>query len=169
MDKIHSMAECAEAAVGHGKQFFSLIFYFVIAYNLQYAVFYITQYLQSLKLKAPCPCQGIVDKLLLNQVCYAEICLAYFFQRLQKPEKIVHRKGYYRPCVKNYCFHENKPRANFTLAFTSMPAECSLRLVFPRYFISSHWETPINCEALADRKSTRLNSSHSSISYAVFC
>src|SRR5438309_2789261 len=39
----------------------------------------------------------------------------------------------------------------------------------PFYFLESRGNKRLSTETRVDRKSTRLNSSHSSISYAVFC
>src|SRR5438309_4520318 len=51
---------------------------------------------------------------------------------------------------------------------TSRRARC-LRLGFPVHAVRPRPLVPVGNGVLQDRKSTRLNSSHSSISYAVFC
>src|SRR5699024_12636376 len=48
-------------------------------------------------------------------------------------------------------------------------AGLSLTLVFLDEELELHWLAPVDTPAFQDRKSTRLNSSHVSISYAVFC
>src|SRR5947209_10238634 len=56
----------------------------------------------------------------------------------------------------------------YTTLFRSAPAsasDCTIRLVMMNS-VSSLIGCPAHC---ADRKSTRLNSSHANISYAVFC
>src|SRR5207245_7258380 len=54
----------------------------------------------------------------------------------------------------------------------SMAGETDVPLFTYGFFDAPFWEKPeqwIKQSSLADRKSTRLNSSHGSISYAVFC
>src|SRR3989344_7334950 len=107
------------------------------------------QNLQSLEFESLCPCQRIVNKLLLYQISYQKFRAAHLRQRLKKPEQVIHGKGYYRPGVEYYRFHGKRLLANFILDFRSMPAECSFNLVLPRYFIMSHWEMPMTSEAWA--------------------
>src|SRR3712207_7631590 len=47
--------------------------------------------------------------------------------------------------------------------------EVALRIVFPRGSAAEAWPRLAAYGAQGDRKSTRLNSSHANISYAVFC
>src|SRR5207253_8984763 len=47
--------------------------------------------------------------------------------------------------------------------------ERDLRVPMRRIVVPEHWEHPPDRDARRDRKSTRLNSSHVAISYAVFC
>src|SRR5690554_7022324 len=45
----------------------------------------------------------------------------------------------------------------------------SQRIFYSNRLDEEHWSTPIDITDQLDRKSTRLNSSHVRISYAVFC
>src|SRR5438309_5471198 len=63
----------------------------------------------------------------------------------------------------------------FRSNFHGKPASCDFRFQGTRSGISegfersAHDHNSVTQHGVADRKSTRLNSSHSSISYAVFC
>src|SRR3712207_8101880 len=57
----------------------------------------------------------------------------------------------------------------FVLFYTSRVV-CKGRLTIEEIIFSlKHYWCFVDCEVLEDRKSTRLNSSHANISYAVFC
>src|SRR5688572_31845647 len=57
----------------------------------------------------------------------------------------------------------------YTTLFRSPPSSCVLRPAPTVERISSPSAASCSSASRADRKSTRLNSSHSQISYAVFC
>src|SRR2546430_14870342 len=78
--------------------------------------------------------------------------------------------GYLRPsCLFFFFFNDTATTEIYTLSLhDALPISCiicAIFLFFARF--SSLW--PSWSENMADRKSTRLNSSHSQISYAVFC
>src|SRR2546430_11331298 len=60
-------------------------------------------------------------------------------------------------------------RSMFSVAVTEDPAAAEVSLDPVRARLLAELAEPASATMLADRKSTRLNSSHSQISYAVFC
>src|SRR5688572_205716 len=62
-------------------------------------------------------------------------------------------------------FSSNKSRCGYRMGGSLASRPFSLFLLHK----CAYWHTPSDAQASTDRKSTRLNSSHSQISYAVFC
>src|SRR3712207_8576533 len=54
-------------------------------------------------------------------------------------------------------------------SFLCFPSFCSLLPHFHPHFLAYHLSSNLASSSRSDRKSTRLNSSHANISYAVFC
>src|SRR5258705_1569511 len=57
----------------------------------------------------------------------------------------------------------------FRSALRGDPADCERHVLRGHELSDPHVHVAVGVEALGDRKSTRLNSSHLGISYAVFC
>src|SRR3989338_9090195 len=88
----------------------------VVVY-FQDALLYLVKNLQCLKLISLC-LKRLINKLILNSLCYVEIPSVNFFELFQCPEKVIHCQAYYWSCVKDYALHLNRPLANSILDFT---------------------------------------------------
>src|SRR5438094_7200242 len=67
-----------------------------------------------------------------------------------------------------------RPPRSTLFPYTTLFRSRSLAPLFPEKTnltepLGEAWLTGVNCRIASDRKSTRLNSSHRTISYAVFC